>query len=95
MNDALDPQVQQLIDDIASMKLRLVSLETSLNALQTSLRSPRVQIKNFEGLFKSAATAPTVTDTNWTDGSMLLSDTGVTRKINVRINGVWYSVAVT
>lgn len=78
-NDRLTRDVQQLKKD--------------LDAISALVISPRVSFENFEGSFKTLSTAPTTT--NFQNGSLVLSDVSGTRKINVRINGAWYSVTVT
>lgn len=85
-------QFQQMQKEIETLKKTVARLEASLRETDNYVKAPRVQIKNFEGLFKTLTTAPT---TGFPDGALVFTDIAGTRKINVLINKVWYSVTVT
>jgi hypothetical protein len=80
-------------EDIKKLKDRVDYLEKTLNNLSNSIRNPRVQIENLEGIFKTLASAPLTTD--YRDGALVLYDDGGTRKIYVKINGAFYSATIT
>jgi hypothetical protein len=75
------------------IKKRFIVLETALNDLSNSIKNPRVQIENLEGVFKTVSVAPAVED--YRDGVVLLFDDGADRKIYAKLNGVFYSTTIT
>lgn len=78
---------------IEKLEEKIRSMGEELGILKTLLNSPRVQIRNLEGALKTIDTAPTGVD--YMDGTVLLYDDGADRKIYVKINDTFYSVAVT
>lgn len=91
----MDDQVQAIQDlrqKIQDLEKKVADLTNSLQETDNYLESPRVQIRNLEGAFKTLGAAPTA---DFMDGALVLTDISGTRKINVRINKVWYSVTVT
>lgn len=84
------------MEDQTTVELRnqIAELKQSVETLRGQVSGARVRFQNFEGLFKTFTTAaPTAND--FPNGSIILSDISGTRKINVVINGVVYSVTVT
>lgn len=84
----LDVSLNNRVQELDEIKQRIRDLEALVVA-------PRVVLQNFEGIFKTLAAAPTAADTDFQDGTLLLSDVSGTRTIHVRINGTWYGVPVT
>lgn len=83
---------EELSRKFEEMSRQFKELQAQSNLATQSLKGARVRIDNLEGSFKVLTTAPT---TGFQNGSLVLTDISGTRKINVLINGTWYSTTVT
>lgn len=84
---------EQYLNKIKELETRLSLMESLVSNLNNVLKSPRVQIDNLEGIFKTLSSAPDVAD--YRDGSLVLYESGTTRKIYAKINGAFYSATIT
>lgn len=83
---------EELNRKLEEVSRQLRELQAQSNLATQSLKGARVRIDNLEGSFKTLTAAPS---TGFQNGSLVLTDIATTRKINVLINGTWYSVTVT
>lgn len=82
-------------NEVELLKKKIDGLNQRIRDLETVVFSVRTNIDNLEGNFKILTAEPTASDTNWDEGSLILTDVSGTRKLFVRINQAWYSVEVT
>lgn len=90
-----DVDARALLQEIQGLRAHIQNLEQSLMQVKLDFYGPRVRIQQLEGTFKTLAVAPTSSDTDFQDGTLILSDVSGTRRIHVRIGGAWYAVTVT
>jgi len=83
---------EELSRKFEELSRQFKDLQTQSNLATQFLKGARVRVDNLEGSFKTLAVAPS---TGFQNGSLVLTDISGTRKINVLINGTWYSVTVT
>lgn len=83
---------EELSRKFEEMSRQFKELQAQSNLATQYLKGARIRIDNLEGSFKVLTTAPT---TGFQNGSLVLTDISGTRKINVLINGTWYSTTVT
>lgn len=83
---------EELSRKFEELSRQFKDLQTQSNLATQFLKGARVRVDNLEGSFKTLTVAPS---TGFQNGSLVLTDISGTRKINVLINGTWYSVTVT
>jgi len=83
---------EELSRKFEELSRQFKDLQTQSNLATQFLKGARVRVDNLEGSFKTLTVAPS---TGFQNGSLVLTDISGTRKINVLINGAWYSVTVT
>ncbi len=96
MDEQTRMEIDSLKKSLADMKRELSAIKETATITRARLDSPRVKFKNFEGAFKTRTDAePTSTDTDWENGTILLTNVSGTQKLFARIDGSWYSATLT
>jgi len=89
-----DQELEKMKRDLKSTQETLNTALKRLEDLENYTESPRVQIRNLEGLFKTLAEEPT-SIVGYQNGSLVLTEVGSTRKVYFLINGSWRYVTLT